>query len=215
MKDLSFYSEYYVDLSINLPPVSPKAIFNNSFEVSLEIGFGEGDFLIELAKHNANINFLGLEIKKTRFKKAIREAYKHKLNNIKFIHIDASINLLQIFRTNSFNKIYINFPDPWPKQRHKKHRIINQDFLIQLDKISRAGCYIEIASDHKEYIDLIRQEFNSTDLYILTSQLAYFSSQTSPLKSTTKFERQFIRERREIYYISYINKKSFKLGEGK
>ena len=204
MKDLSSYSDYYIDLSINHPPVDLEQIFKNSNEISLEIGFGEGDFLIELAKYGSNINFVGLEIKKSRFIKAIRQAYKLKLKNIRFIHLDASINLLQIFQKNCFSKVYINFPDPWPKERHKKHRIINKEFLNQIFQITKKDCYIEIASDHKEYIDLITEEFNDTGTYILKSRLAYSPGHTTPPKTITKFERQFINERREIYYLSYI-----------
>jgi tRNA (guanine-N7-)-methyltransferase len=212
MRDLSFYSDYYIDLSINHPPLNLETIFKNSNEVSLEIGFGEGDFLTELAKYNPNMNFVGLEIKKNRFTKALRQAYKLKLKNIKFIHMDASINLLQIFKENSFNKIYINFPDPWPKERHKKHRIINREFLNQIYGITKRNCYIEIASDHKEYIDLITGEFSNTGSYILKSKLVYFSSRSTLLKTTTKFEREFIDQRREIYYLSYIKYKNCNIG---
>lgn len=209
MKDLSFYSDYYIDLSINHPPLNLETIFNNSNELSLEIGFGEGDFLIELAKYSSNINFVGIEIKKNRFKKAIRQAYKLKLQNIKFMHMDASIDLLQIFNKYSFNKIYINFPDPWPKKRHKKHRIINKEFLNQVFEITNKNCYIEIASDHKEYIDSISGFFNDTRAYILKSKLVIFSKSSKLLRSTTKFERQFINQRREIYYLSYIKYKNY------
>ena len=209
MKDLSFYSDYYIDLSINHPPLNLETIFNNSNELSLEIGFGEGDFLIELAKYSSNINFVGIEIKKNRFKKAIRQAYKLKLQNIKFMHMDASIDLLQIFNKYSFNKIYINFPDPWPKKRHKKHRIINKQFLNQVFEITNKNCYIEIASDHKEYIDSISSLFNDTRAYMLKSKLAIFSKSSKLLRSTTKFERQFINQRREIYYLSYIKYKDY------
>ncbi len=204
MKDLSFYSYYYIDLSINHPPLDLEIIFENKNELSLEIGFGEGDFLIELAKYSSNINFVGIEIKKNRFKKAIRQAYKLKLQNIKFMHMDASIDLLQIFNKYSFNKIYINFPDPWPKKRHKKHRIINKEFLNQVFEITKKNCYIEIASDHKEYIDSISVLFNDTRAYILKSKLVIFSKSSKLLRSTTKFEKQFINQRREIYYLSYI-----------
>ncbi len=209
MKDLSFYSNYYIDLSINHPPLDLEIIFENKNELSLEIGFGEGDFLIELAKYSSNINFVGLEIKKNRFKKAIRQAYKLKLQNIKFIHMDASINLMQIFKKDSFNKVYINFPDPWPKERHKKHRIINKEFLNQVFEITKKNCYIEIASDHKEYIDSISVLFNDTRAYILKSKLVIFSKSSKLLRSTTKFEKQFINQRREIYYLSYIKYKNY------
>ncbi|NIS09439.1 MAG: tRNA (guanosine(46)-N7)-methyltransferase TrmB, partial [Candidatus Dadabacteria bacterium] len=64
--------------------------------------------------------FVGLEIKKNRFKKAISHAGRLGLKNIRFMHLDASIDLLQVFEKGSFSKVYINFPDPWPKLRHQK-----------------------------------------------------------------------------------------------
>ena len=207
MKDLSYYSDYYIDLSVDLPPLNLKNIFGSDNETSLEIGFGEGDFLIELAKYNKDKNFLGLEVKKNRFKKAISHAYELGLQNIKFIHLDASINLLQVFQKNSFSNVYINFPDPWPKTRHQKHRILQTDLLEQLYQITNNKSYIEIASDHKEYIDLIFNEIRDLNLYSLKSRLKYFGSYMKPNKNITKFERQFINERREIYYLSYIKGK--------
>lgn len=204
MKDLSYYRDYYIDLSVDLPPLNLKTIFNNTHEVSLEIGFGEGDFLIELAMYHPLQNFIGLEIKKNRFKKAISHASSLGLKNIRFMHFDASIDLLQVFEQDIFSQVFINFPDPWPKKRHQKHRIIKNDLLKQLYKITRQCCQIKIATDHKEYSDLILEEFRDTGLYSLNSRLKSFGSYSKPQRTITKFERQFIKERREIYYLSYI-----------
>ncbi len=160
--------------------------------------------MIELARNKPNLNFVGLEIKKNRFKKALSHASRLGLMNIKFIHFDASVDLKQIFKGKCFYKIYINFPDPWPKLRHQKHRIITEELLDQLYKITTDHCYIEIASDHRDYISIIMDEFRKSGLYSLNSYLKYFGSNTAPQKTTTKFESQFLKERREIYYLSYI-----------
>lgn len=206
MRDLSYYSEYYIDLSVTLPPTNPANIFHNNHNTVLEIGFGDGDFLIELASKNPDLNFIGIEIKKGRFIKAISAAHRQKLKNIKFLHFDASINLLQVFSPHSFYKIYINFPDPWPKDRHKKHRIITTTILDQFHKLTTDTAFIEIASDHKEYIEVISETFREHGGFSLSAHLVYMAGYPLPIKTITKFEKDFINRRSDIYYMSYQKK---------
>ena len=87
---------------------------------ALEIGFGEGEFIAEIAKESPGWNFIGIEIKYFRYKKALRLLLKEKITNVRLVHIDAAIAVEQVFADASFDRVYINFPDPWPKDRHKK-----------------------------------------------------------------------------------------------
>ena len=151
-------SEYYIPLDLS-------EIFGNENEFVLEIGFGDGDFLIEMAQLHPNKNFLGMEIKKKRFNTAVKKARNEKSGNIKFLHMNANIAVEELFPKDVFSLVYINFPDPWPKDRHHKHRIVNTDFLGKLSKIIKKDGVLELASDHKDYISHSFDVFNKISFF--------------------------------------------------
>ena len=199
VKTMLDISEYYVPLS--LPEV-----FGNNNELVLEIGFGDGDFLIEMAERFPEKNFLGIEIKTKRFKIALKKSKNHKYSNLKFLHMNANIAVEEILKDDIFSLVYINFPDPWPKDRHHKHRIVNQEFLGSLSKIMKHDGVLEIASDHRDYI---------SHCFDVFEEITFFKSQypepgflhNIPNRPHTKYERGFRKEGREIFYLMFTNNK--------
>ncbi len=123
----------------------------NSQKNILEIGFGFGDFLFEKAKNNPEINFFGFEPHLNGVVNLLAKLEKEKLQNIKISTQDVRL-ALEKFDNNFFDEIYILFPDPWPKAKHFKRRLINQNFLDEVlaPKIKNAGKLI-IATDHDSY----------------------------------------------------------------
>ncbi|MDL1950491.1 tRNA (guanosine(46)-N7)-methyltransferase TrmB, partial [Acidobacteria bacterium ACD] len=109
-----------LDVSLHRIPLDLEEVFGNPAECALEIGFGDGDFLIECALADPGTNFLGIEIKKRRFNTAVKSAVRKKAGNVKFLHMEAVIAVRELFPPDSFSTVYINFPDPWPKKRHHK-----------------------------------------------------------------------------------------------
>jgi tRNA (guanine-N7-)-methyltransferase len=192
-------SNYYIPLDLSV-------VFGNKNEFVLEIGFGDGDFLIEMAQRHPEKNFLGIEIKTKRFKLAVKKAEEEKNGNIKFLHMNAGIAIEEIFTEDIFSQVYINFPDPWPKDRHRKHRIVNREFLQKLSKTMKKNGLLEIASDHKNYITHSLDEFN---------EITFFKSEypppgflhNVPNRPYTKYEKEFRREGREIFYLRFTNNK--------
>ena len=108
-------------------------LFNNNNPIHLEIGMGKGNFIIDMAKKNPSINFIGIERYESIALRAIQKLEKENLNNIKIICIDA-IELENIFG-KEISTIYLNFSDPWPKKRHAKRRLTSKIFLDIYDKI--------------------------------------------------------------------------------
>jgi len=192
-------SDYYIPLDFSI-------VFGNKNNFVLEIGFGDGDFLIEMAQRHPEKNFLGIEIKTKRFKIAVKKAKNEKNGNIKFLHMNANIAAEEIFTKNAFSQVYINFPDPWPKDRHHKHRIVNTEFLQKLSKIMKADAILEIASDHKDYV------IHSLDVF---NEITFFKSKypspeylhNVPNRLHTKYEKEFRKEGREIFYLMFTNNK--------
>lgn len=189
-------TEYYLPLNLS-------EVFGNKAESALEIGFGNGDFLIETAERKADWNFVGIEIKGKRFRKAVSRAEKKKIKNVKFLAMDARIALEEVFSPNTFSEVYINFPDPWPKERHKKHRIISADFLEKLSRIMKSEGELEIASDHKEYIFYILDALDGTAIFKHAfPPPGYVTSLTD--RPQTKYEMEFRKEGKEIYYLRFV-----------
>jgi len=191
-----------LDISLFSLPLSTKEIFGNRNKSALEIGFGEGEFIVELARNNPGWNYLGIEIKYFRYRKAVKLAANENIKNVRLLHIDADLAVEQAFTGNSFDKIYINFPDPWPKDRHKKHRIINNTFLNNLYTVMKDGSVIEFTSDHLDYINHTIEHFDKYKKFSNIYGSAGYS-ETLQNRPRTKFEIEYLEKKRQIYYLAF------------
>jgi len=134
-------------------------IFGNSNPVYLEIGCGRGEFLIQKALNLPDINFLGIELKEKRIK-AILRILDFKLHkNVRILKLFVDENLKKCIPEKSISKIYIIHPDPWPKRKHHKNRLINDRFIGVLSEILKPDGRLEIATDHAEYAEWIIKLF--------------------------------------------------------
>ncbi|MDA0781122.1 MAG: tRNA (guanosine(46)-N7)-methyltransferase TrmB [Rickettsiales bacterium] len=135
-----------VDNEINLP-----SIFSNQYkEFCIEIGFGKGEHLVGYAKNNPQIGFIGCEPFINGVARLLKYIHEEKTQNIKVLHGDARL-LLEKLGAGSVDKIFVLFPDPWPKVRHHKKRIINQDMLGLISGVLKKDGILEVATDHVEY----------------------------------------------------------------
>src|SRR3990170_2137111 len=167
-------SSFILDVTEYYLPIDLSQVFGNNKDSALEIGFGDGSFLIEIAKNNTDWNFIGIEIKVKRFRKAVKRAEGEYIANLKYLLMDVRIAVEEVFYPNTFSKVYINFPDPWPKERHKKHRIINTQFLSNLSRIIKPKGIIEIASDHEEYISSLPSLPDESDFTSIAGRIFIF-----------------------------------------
>jgi len=192
-----------LDVSEYCLPIDLSQVFGNNKDSALEIGFGDGSFLIKTATDYTDWNFIGIEIKVKRFRKAAKSAERENIANLKFLLIDVRIAIDEVFCPNTFGKVYINFPDPWPKERHKKHRIINTQFLSNLSRIIKPKGIIEIASDHEEYISSILKTLEDTGTFkSIFSLPGYVHS--IPNRPKTRYELEFMKGDKKIYYLRFI-----------
>ncbi|KRT66266.1 MAG: tRNA (guanine46-N7-)-methyltransferase [Candidatus Dadabacteria bacterium CSP1-2] len=196
-------SSFILDVTEYYLPIDLSQVFGNNKDSALEIGFGDGSFLIEIAKNNTDWNFIGIEIKVKRFRKAVKRAEGEYIANLKYLLMDVRIAVEEVFYPNTFSKVYINFPDPWPKERHKKHRIINTQFLSNLSRIIKPKGIIEIASDHEEYISSILETLEDTGIFKSIFPLPGYVHNI-PTRPTTRYELEFMEEEKEIYYLRFI-----------
>ena len=188
------------DVSTHMPPIRADAVFPSNRPLTLDIGCGDGEFLLETARLMPDFNHIGVEIKFGRFKKAVRAADRAGADNIKFIHLDGTV-AVGLFAPGSFERVYINFPDPWPKGRHHKHRIVSPDFVSLLGAALKAGGRLEVASDHGEYIDIAAEAFDGSPQFENVSGGTLFEYPGG--RPQTRFEKIFREQGKTVHYLIY------------
>ena len=128
-----------------------KKVFKNENDIHLEIGMGKGNFIINMAKKYPDINFIGIEMFDSVIVRAVEKLESEEINNLKLIKFDAT-NIEDIFQ-NEISTIYLNFSDPWPKNRHEKRRLTSDRFLNKYEKIFKEKCHIIQKTDNRKLFE--------------------------------------------------------------
>ena len=127
-------------------------VFGNENPIHIEVGMGKGKFLMELAQQNPDINYVGIEMYSSVLLKAIQKRETLELTNICFMCVDAR-KLADIFKKGEVAKIYLNFSDPWPKDRHAKRRLTSPQFMAVYDQILCPEGKVEFKTDNRGLFD--------------------------------------------------------------
>lgn len=145
-----YLPEVEMKLSENQHLIKPADYFGNDRPLWLEIGFGGGEHLLHLALRHPQVNFIGGEPFYNGVVKLLREMQKRDVSNIRVVADDIR-PIMQALPDGSLERIYILFPDPWPKTRHHKRRIINHRFLDEVVRLLPQGGELRLATDHVDY----------------------------------------------------------------
>lgn len=132
-------------------------IFGNDNPIHIEIGMGKGRFIMDLARENPNINYIGIEKYSSVLIRGIQKLEADPLPNIYFIRMEAE-EITSVFAVNEVERIYLNFSDPWPKDRHAKRRLPSREFLRRYDEILISDGVIEFKTDNRELFQFALQE---------------------------------------------------------
>ena len=138
--------------------LKPLELFENAREVWLEIGFGGGEHLVGQSQINPDIGFIGCEPFIEGMAKALTGIDENKLTNVR-LHMDDARSVVSSLKSGSIARTFILFPDPWPKKRQQKRRLIQPDFLDDLARISAPGASIRFATDVKSYANEALERF--------------------------------------------------------
>lgn len=125
------------------------AEFGNDNPLRIEIGMGKGAFIMEQAHRNPDINFVGIEKFSSVLIRALEKQDAEQLPNIRFIRMEAEY-ITDVFAKDEVDRIYLNFSDPWPKERHAKRRLTSRQFLERYDKILKEDGIIEFKTDNND-----------------------------------------------------------------
>ena len=124
-------------------------VFGSDAPIRIEIGMGKGRFIMELAKNNPRINYVGIEKYSSVLLRGIQKMEAEPLQNLYFIRMDAE-EITAVFGPGEVDRIYLNFSDPWPKDRHAKRRLPSREFLQRYDEILKKDGVIEFKTDNRE-----------------------------------------------------------------
>ncbi len=184
------------------PPLCWQEVFHNTWPVVVEIGFGKCGFLIDIASQQSATNFVGIESSRKYYLKGIKKIERAKLQNVKLMWGEAFHIFNRSIPDHSLSAVYVNFPDPWPKRRHAKRRLIRAEFTaLTATKIVPAGI-IELSTDAEFYMDDARRVFDADETYELVSYTTSDQEHHSrPYKSD--YEKMFLQEGRTIYCARY------------
>lgn len=137
------------------------SVFLNRNPIHIEVGMGKGKFIMELAKKNPEINYIGIEKYSSVLLRGLQKMEEEPLDNIVFIRMDAE-NICDIFDEGEIDKIYLNFSDPWPKDRHAKRRLPSRQFLERFSHILKKGNKLEFKTDNRALFDFALEEIPFT-----------------------------------------------------
>ncbi len=132
-------------------------LFGNNNPIHIEIGMGKGKFIHTMAKLHPDINYVGIEKYSSVLLRAIQKMEEEELPNLKFLRMDAE-DIATVFAPGEVDRIYLNFSDPWPKDRHARRRLPSREFLARYDVILKKEGRIAFKTDNRDLFDFAVEE---------------------------------------------------------
>jgi tRNA (guanine-N7-)-methyltransferase len=192
-----------VDLAI-LPKDPLAALFSNRVsEVWLEIGFGGAEHLVHLAVAHPGVGFIGCEPFEDGVIKALSAIEDHDLGNVR-LHPDDVRPLLRVLPSSSLAKVFILFPDPWPKARHAKRRLVSKALLDELARVMQTGAELRVATDIAAYARTVLEAATPHPAFRWTATSAADWRTPWPDWPGTRYEAKALREGRRPMFFTFV-----------
>ena len=168
----------------------------------LEIGFGNGEYTVQYARAHPETLLFGVEVSPACVLRCARRAAG--LDNLRLIRADARLMMRELFADNTLDKIYMNFPCPWPKRRHAHRRVTARDFSDSLAAVLKPEGVFELVTDDGPYAQEAKDRLGTHPALKLES------FEENPLRPvTTKYERKWLEEGKVIYRLTFVKVRSF------
>lgn len=175
------------------------ALFGNRNPVVVEIGSGKGRFLLESARAHPEVNWIGIEWSLHYSRVIVRRLEKWGVRNARLINYDASVVLASMLPPESVREIHIYFPDPWPRKRETKRRIIRTEVLHQMKRVLEPGGIGWYVTDHKEYFEAAVPLFE--DVFAIDAGEVH-----GDVPPRTNYEAKYREAGRPIYQVKFAKK---------
>lgn len=181
------WTQYGLELDHSL--ITPSELFGRSAELVVEIGFGMGDSLLEMAIADPGRDFIGIEVHTPGVGRLLAGVKEHDLTNLRVYRADAIAVLNQCLPDQSIDRLQLYFPDPWPKKRHHKRRIVQQSFLDLLAVKLKPGASLHIATDWQPYAEYCLALLDQQSRWQNKAGKGQYMSRPE-FRPETKFERR-------------------------
>lgn len=139
-------------------PLDASALFHRPGRLVLEIGFGDGRFLAGLARRHPDWNLLGVEVSLASVSRAWRRMRREGLHTVRLFKGNARFLVRDVLPPASLHRVYVNFPDPWPRKRHLENRLLQAEFFDLVSTRLEPGGTLCLTTDHEEYFDFAREQ---------------------------------------------------------
>lgn len=183
--------QYWDDYGLTLADgrLDYAALFGNAYPVILEIGFGNGASLLQMAQHAPQKNFIGVEVHRPGVGKLINDAHQAGVNNVKVFCEDAIEVLAHNIADSSLDGVQLFFPDPWHKKKHNKRRIVQPEFAQTIRGKLKIGGYFHMATDWEPYAQQMLEVMSAAEGF--TNQAGAGNYAPKPdYRPNTKFEKR-------------------------
>lgn len=164
--------------------------FPSQQPIQVEIGIGKGQFIIEMARQNPGINFLGIEIQESVIATALRKLVESELPNVQLVETDGAF-VDTLFAEGEIDKLYLNFSDPWPKKRHAKRRLTSPNFLVHYQKVLKDDGRIQFKTDNRGLFEYSLMSFNNFGMTFDEVWLDLHNSEGNEGNVQTEYEEKF------------------------
>ena len=200
-------SRAYVNL-LERYRTSPQELQGRTEPVAMEIGFGMGAELLDWAQQAPSWYLCGIELYQPGIGAMLTRLHSRQLHNVGVIDQPAQ-QVLAALPDQRLSEVRIFFPDPWPKKRHFKRRLIQTEFLQQLHRVMKPGALVRLATDWAPYGEWMVEQFSTVDAFkLIEDQVRKADEETAVIRSTTKFEARGERLGHAIRDLVYENQQS-------
>jgi tRNA (guanine-N7-)-methyltransferase len=187
-------------IAVEEKKVNLAEIFPRSEKIIMEIGFGMGEATAIIAKNHPNNAYIAVDVHPPGIGKLLGRIVENGLTNLRVIEDDVHIVLPHMFEDESLDAIHLYFPDPWPKKKHNKRRIVNEGFLALIHPKLKKGGYIHIATDWVPYAESMQEVFSVSTLF--TGGVI----EKPESRPVTRFEGQGIDKDHQVTDLMYFRK---------
>lgn len=172
-------------------------VFGNDKPIQLEIGMGKGKFIMQLAEENPGINYIGIEKYSSVLVRALEKRAEYEGENLYFLRIDAEI-IPELFEKGEVDQIYLNFSDPWPKERHAKRRLTSKEFFARYDQILKPDGVVIFKTDNKDLFDFSLEQIPLAGWKLKNYTYDLHNSEYVEGNIMTEYETKFVNEGKPI-----------------